>query len=305
MSLHRRKRPVDPWRPNGWLWEEERRLDGTRIPVLAVFLAGAECAFKCVFCDLWRGTLDGPTPLGAIPAQLKHALDAAGPVPAGAAVKLYNSSNFFEPRAVPPHDMPAIEALVEPFDWVIVESHPRIISQRCLDFASRLNGRLEVAIGLETAHPGVLARLNKAMTLDDFDSAATRLRAAGVGLRVFLLLPPPYLPSAETIDWIQRSVTHASNCGAIHISLIPTRGSLLDELRQHGEFTPPDLGMIEDVFDRCHTANSVVVNVDLWDIDEFITCPHCAPERVARLRTLNLTGRALTRVSCLRCESPS
>ena len=50
-----------------------------------------------------------------------------------------------------------------------------------------LRGQLEVALGLETVHPEVLARLNKQMTLDDFaravrhfgDGDVQRLRLPG------------------------------------------------------------------------------------------------------------------------------
>lgn len=299
------KRPVDPWRPNGWLWEEERRGDGALTAVLTVFLAGAECPFRCVFCDLWRQTLDGPTPPGAIPTQIEHALHSAGPVPAGAAVKLYNASNFFDPRAVPPADDVAVARHLAPFARVIVESHPQLIDRRCREFAGRLRGTLEVAIGLETARPDVLARLAKAMTLDDFDRAAATLRNAGAGLRVFLLLPPPYVPPGEAAGVIARSVVYARDRGASHVSLIPTRGGEVETFRRAGDFTPPDLDLVEEVLDRCRETAGTVVTVDLWDIDRLVACRHCGPARVARLRNINLTGRAAPRVSCSRCDSPS
>ena len=295
---------MDPWRANGWRWEEERRLDGSRIPVLTVFLAGAECPFSCVFCDLWRRTLDGATPRGAIPVQVERVLNEAGPVPSGAAVKLYNASNFFDPRAVPPADDAAIARRLAPFARVIVESHPRLIGDRCREFGGRLAGTLEVAIGLETANPDALAQFNKAMTLDDFDGAVATLQNAGAHLRVFLLLPPPYVPRSEAAGTVVRSVAHARDRGASHISLIPTRGGEL-ETRRAGDFTPPDLDLVEEVLDRCHETAGTVVTVDLWDIDRLVACRDCGQARIARLHDINLTGRAAPRVSCARCNSSS
>src|SRR5437763_16140596 len=87
-ALRPPKREVDPWRPLGCLWEAEREADGGEIAALTVLLAGAECPFTCVFCDFWKDTLDGPTPPGAIPAQLRAALAEAGPLPRRAAIKL-------------------------------------------------------------------------------------------------------------------------------------------------------------------------------------------------------------------------
>jgi hypothetical protein len=249
-----------------------------------------------VFCDLWRRTLDGPTPPGAIPAQIEHALDAAGPVPAGAAVKLYNASNFFDPRAVPPSDDAAIAALVEAFSRVVVESHPRLVGPRCAAFGARLHGTLEVAIGLETANADVLARLDKSMTLKDFDRAAFRLAAEGAALRVFLLVPPPFLPPGDAVDSIAHSVTYAHARGARHISLIPTRHDK-STVVDRAATAPPGLGLI--------SRPGTVVTVDLWDIDGFVTCEHCGPARVERLRHINSTGRAEPRVSCPLCTSPS
>ena len=160
-------------------WEEERTPEAGD-PALTIFLAGAECPFTCVFCDLWRETLDGPTPPGALPAQLREALAAAGPLPQPVRrLKLYNASNFFEPRAVPMEDEDEILALVAPFARVTVECHPRLVGGRCLRFAERLTGRLEVAMGLETVHPEALPRLNKGLTLDGLRPRAATLRGAG------------------------------------------------------------------------------------------------------------------------------
>ncbi|MGH9362079.1 MAG: radical SAM protein, partial [Thermoanaerobaculia bacterium] len=189
-ALRPAKEPVDPWRPLGWLREEERAAGGGTEPALTVFLAGAECPFTCVFCDLWRRTLNDPTPRRAIPAQLAVALAAAAAAEPSAPplhrIKLYNASNFFDPRAVPPEDDPAIAAFLAPFPRVTVECHPRLVGRRCFDFARRLAGRLEVAMGLETVQPEALPRLGKEMTLAAFDRAAAALVAAGIPIRAFV-----------------------------------------------------------------------------------------------------------------------
>ena len=62
------------------------------------------------------------------------------------------------------------------FERVIVECHPAFVSERCVAFRHLLGGRLEVAMGLETAHPEVLEKLNKRMTLEQFAAAASFLR---------------------------------------------------------------------------------------------------------------------------------
>jgi len=297
-SLRGSRRTIDPWRPLGQIWEEERTPDGGSIPALTVFLAGAECPFTCVFCDLWKETLDGPTPPGALPAQLREALAAAGPIPSPAALKLYNASNFFEPRAVPVEDEDEILTLAAPFARVTVECHPRLIGDRCLRFAERLAGRLEVAMGLETIHPEALPRLNKGLTLEDFDRAAGLLRQAGIGLRAFVLVGCPFVPPEETVDWAVRSAAHAFAQGAERVSLIPVRGGngALEALG----FTPPRLDQLEEALERCLDLPGIVT-ADLWDARRFASCPECADGRLARLDRMNRSGLWEGRGECAVC----
>jgi radical SAM enzyme (TIGR01210 family) len=312
-SLRAPRRPIDPQEPLGHFWEEERTPEGGLLPAFTIFLAGAECPFTCVFCDLWRETLDGPTPPGALPAQIRKALAAAGPLPQPAAVKLYNASNFFEPRAVPIEDEEEILALVAPFARVTVECHPRLIGDRrdrCLRFAERLAGRLEVAIGLETVHPEALPRLNKGLTLDDFDRAAETLRQAGIGMRAFVLVSPPFVPPEEAVEWAVRSAVHAFERGAERVALIPVRGGngAMEALREAGDFTPPRLDQLEEALERCldiQVKNGGIVTADLWDARRFASCPACVTERLARLDRMNRTGCSTPRIACAACGGGS
>ncbi len=178
---------VDPGRAHGFLVEEERRPGGAVEHALTAFLSGAECPFTCAFCDLWRYTIDGPTPEGALTRQVKAVLDEAGAThPHLDRLKLYNASNWFDRRAVPSRDSGDIAALASSFAGVTVESHANTVGAATLDFAGRLTGRLEVAMGLETIHPVAAAQLNKRLDLSTFDRAAgipRRARDRPAGLR--------------------------------------------------------------------------------------------------------------------------
>ncbi len=284
------KAAVDPWRPLGTLRENERLAGGGAEDVLTVFLAGAECPFGCVFCDLWRHTLDGATPPGALPEQLAAVLTATE---SPDRVKLYNASNFFEDRAVPPQDDPALARLLAGIAAVTVECHPRLVGRRCFEFSQRLDGRLEVAMGLETVHPGALPRLGKAMTLADFDRAAAALSDHDIDLRAFVLLGVPFVPAEEQIEWAVRAVHHAAERGARHVALIPVRPGTpdLERLAERGEFVPCTLADLETSLERCLTeVPDPVVTVDLWDAARFAECAECSPARLARLATMNSSG---------------
>jgi archaeosine synthase beta-subunit len=301
-SLRPPKPYVDPFAAHGSLVEEERRPDGTIERALTVFLAGAECPFTCSFCDLWRYTIDGPTPNGALPAQLRRVLDGLD-APLPERVKLYNASNFFDRRAIPPADIPAIAELSRGFSGVTVESHVNTIGAATLDFARRIPGRLEVAVGLETIHPLAAARINKRLDLARFEQAAPLLAGNGIDLRVFVLLGAPHVPAAESVEWTVRTVEHAVNLGASVVSIIPVRGGNgeMERLQQLGEFTPPTFAQLEEALDRSLKFSGTVITADLWDAEKLPACEHCRAPRIERLRRMNTSGRAEPRVSCAIC----
>ena len=218
---------------------------------VTVFLAGAECPFTCSFCDLWRWTLEGPTPVGALPLQLDRAL-ADLPANVSERLKLYNASNFFDRRAVPPEDLPRIAELARVFAAVTVESHANMIGPMTREFASLLAGRLEVAVGLETIHPVAITHLNKRLQLARFDSAAAFLTDHDIDLRAFVLLGAPYVPAEESIEWTIRTVEYAATRGASRIAVIPVRSGNgeLERLQALGEFLPPTLAQLETALEQ-------------------------------------------------------
>ncbi len=293
---------VDPFRAHGSVAEEERRPDGKIEDTLTVFLAGAECPFACSFCDLWQFTIDGPTPPGALTAQLDRVLGSMRhPIPNR--IKLYNASNFFDPRAVPPADITGLARLLQPFEAVTVESHASTIGQRAIAFARSIPGRLEVAVGLETIHPLALSASNKRLDLRRFDRAASFLRKNGIDLRVFVLLGAPYVPVTETVEWTVRSVEYAVDRGASIVSIIPVRGGNgeLERLHSLGDFQPPTLMQLEAALRESQRFDHAVVTVDLWDVERLGGCTFCKPERVARLYRANRSGKMEGTIHCDAC----
>jgi radical SAM enzyme (TIGR01210 family) len=288
---------LDPRRPYGFLVEDERSESGEVVSVATIFLTNRECPWRCLMCDLWRNTLTVPVPAGAIPAQIDYALDR---LPPARQIKLYNSGSFFDHRAIPPSDYEAIAARLRGFERVIVESHPALIDEDCLRFRDLLDGRLEVAMGLETVHPEVLPRLNKRMTADDLFRAATKLRHGGIALRVFILVKPPFLNETEALDWAARSLDFAFDCGAGVAVLIPTRfgNGAMEALESSGEFSPPLLATLEAVAAYGLELERGRVFADLWDLERLADCPHCFPARAARLHTMNLRQTIMPPVSC-------
>jgi archaeosine synthase beta-subunit len=288
----------DAYLPYEYFVEEECAAGGLVEPVATVFLTNRECPFRCVMCDLWRNTLTETVPVGAIPAQIDHALLQLSPAKQ---LKLYNSGSFFDPHAIPPGDYGAIADRANRFDRVIVENHPALTGDGCLRFRDMLRGRLEVAMGLETAHPEVLAKLNKQMTLDQFSRAANFLRRNEMDVRVFILVQPPYMAAGEALHWAERSLDFAMEHGATAATLIPTRAGngVMDDLMAEGQFALPSLLTLESAMEYGLGLKAARVFADLWGLRE--SCASCHAERAARLRQMNLRQVVLERVDCARC----
>ncbi|MBL9167690.1 MAG: hypothetical protein JNN07_08110 [Verrucomicrobiales bacterium] len=308
---------VNPHEPYAFLSECEPSESGAPAQIWTVFLTNRECPWRCVMCDLWKNTLEHSLEPGLIPLQLDHALERLGSAPSDRprVLKLYNSGSFFDPRAIPPEDYPDLIRRARQFERLIVECHPALVGERLLPFLELLRVQqplgagapgttvLEVAMGLETAHPEALERLNKGMTVLDFQEACRFLRRHGVAIRVFLLLHPPFIPKTEQAAWLARSVQVAAEAGASVISLIPLRvdRGALEPLAREGLAAEPALESIEVAFAASLGQGNCRVFLDLWDLERFSSCAVCFPTRRARLHAMNLEQRVLPRPLCASC----
>ena len=291
---------LDPQKPYLFFVEQELSASGEILPVSTILLTNRECPWRCVMCDLWRNTLTTSVPPGAIPAQIDFALSQ---LPAARVLKLYNSGSFFDSRAIPVEDHPAIAERANNFNRVIVENHPALVDDYCLRFRDRLKCRLEIAMGLETIHPDILPKLNKRMTLDQFSTAAAFLRVHDIDLRVFVLVQPPFMHPHEAVLWAQRSVDFAFDCGATAVTLIPTRGGNggMEVLAADHQFLPPRLETLEASCSYGLDLHRGRVFADLWDAEKITACPVCRIPRIARLRHMNLSQINLAPVRCHSC----
>jgi archaeosine synthase beta-subunit len=296
---------VDPYRPYAFLVEDECSADREVVPVATVFLTNRECPWRCVMCDLWKNTLTRSIPAGAIPQQIEYALAA---LPAARQIKLYNSGSFFDERAIPKEDYAPIVQIVRRFERTIVECHPSLVGKSCVSFRDLIGNQLEVAMGLETVHTKVLARLNKRMTLDQFARSSEYLRENDIDLRTFILVQPPFMRPEESLYWAQRSLDFAFDCGATAATLIPTRGGngAIEALAQIGEFTPPALATVEAAAGYGLGLGRGRVFVDLWEMhNRANACELCISDRTHRLHQMNLYQQVLPSVECSHCEALS
>jgi radical SAM enzyme (TIGR01210 family) len=286
------RNPADPWRPYHFLSELERSRHGQTDDVATVFLTNRECPFHCLMCDLWKNTTEDTVPFGAIPAQIDYALER---LPRAQQIKLYNSGNFFDAKAIPPEDWPEIARRVRQFHTVIVENHPKLCGDSCGEFQDLCATQLEVALGLETRHEPTLAKLNKQMTVADFARACQILIRQQIYVRAFILLKPPDTTEEQGVKRAIESIRFAFDCGADCCSVIPVRdgNGIMEVLRGTNQYEPPKLSSLEIVLQEAIGWNRGRVFADLWDARRFADNPATADAQLERLRTMNLMQRGV------------
>ena len=297
LSQRGAKNAVDPTKPYAFLVEKERTANGEIEEVATIFLTNKECPFRCLMCDLWKNTTDSSVSAGAIPKQIEFAL---GSLPSTKHIKLYNSGNFFDAKAIPKKDHDAIVSLLHGFETVLVENHPKLTDSRVMEFSDKLKANLQVAIGLETVHPEVLPKLNKQMTLDDFRNAVDLLKTHDILSRAFILLRPPFLSEEEGIEWAKKSIDFAFDAGVECCAVIPTRSGngALNVLETQELFHSPKLASLEEVQEYGISLHRGRVFADLWDLEHFSGCPHCLDQRKARMDEMNLKQEILDPILC-------
>ncbi len=297
ISQRGKKNIVNPHRPYAWLVEKERMASGKIEDTAIIFLTNHECPFHCLMCDLWKNTTDKPVPAGAIPKQIEWAL---AQMPKAKHLKLYNSGSFFDEKAIPETDYLQIASLINHFETVIVESHPKLINEKCIRFNDMIQPQLEVAIGLETVHPKILKLLHKQMTLDDFDDAVGFLSKNRIRSRAFILLKPPFLSEEEGIRWAKRSIDFAFNSGVECCTVIPVRpgNGAMDQLLESGDFSLPEISSLENVLEYGIELRAGRVLADTWDMKIFSNCEKCFDQRMERLNAMNLSQQLSDRILC-------
>lgn len=291
------KSQVDPRFPTGFFSEWERSSQGKVEKTSTVLLTNRECPYTCLMCDLWKHTTDRELVPGLIPSQIRYALAR---IPVAKQLKLYNSGSFFDSGAIPVEDYPEISSLAEEFSRVVVESNTAFLGDNVLAFNDMLSADLQVAMGLEIAHPQVLLSLNKQMSLDDFQGGVEFLGKNGISTRAFILLRPPFLSEEEGVEWACRSIDFAFQAGVEVCSLIPVRGGngAMEVLAAGGYFHEPTLSSLEKALDYGVSLQKGNVFADLWDIERFSPCPDCFEARKERLEKTNLNQQVQTPIPC-------
>jgi radical SAM enzyme (TIGR01210 family) len=261
----------DPREPTRVWMDEDNTPDGV-VDSLTIVLNTGGCRWAraggCTMCGYVAESVDGGTvPHEDLVAQIEASLDheAEHADEPADQVKIYTSGSFLDEREVPARARRVIAETFADRERMVVESLPDFVDrEKVADFVDR-GLETDVAVGLETATDRVRRDcVNKYFEFADFEGACAEARAAGAGVKAYLLMKPPFLSESEAIADMERSVRR---CGAVEgchtVSMNPTnvqRYTMVEQLYHDGGYRPPWLWSIVAVLERTADEDVLVVS---------------------------------------------
>ncbi len=260
--------PTEPTRV--WLYEDNTP-DGVR-QSLTIILNTGGCRWAraggCTMCGYVAESVDGGS-VGHenLMTQVEHCLEheAENADEPAALIKIYTSGSFLDEREVPAETRDAIAAEFADRERIVVESLPDFVDREKLAEFTDRGLETDVAIGLETATDRVRHdAVNKYFDFSEFEAACTEARAAGAGVKAYLLMKPPFLAEPDAVADMKRSVRRCAAVEGCHtVSMNPCnvqRHTMVEELYHDGGYRPPWLWSICDVLESTVDVDALVVS---------------------------------------------
>ena len=162
-------------------------------------------------------------------------------------VKIYTSGSFLDEKEIPAAIRQRILKVFSGCERILIESRPEFVKKEVL---STLPKTMTIALGLESSDPDVLkTSIDKGFTPDDSRRAGMLIREAGLTVRTYLLLKPPFLTESAAIEDAVASALFADEFSN-EISINPLnvqRGTYAERLWRAGELRPPWIWSLTEV----------------------------------------------------------
>ena len=235
-------RPLRPPRnPREYVasWSEPDSLGGEKTRAWVLILRTSGCRWAgCTMCA-YHGEAAPATE-----ADLIHQFESALGRRRGERIaKVYTSGSFLDDReALPGTRRRMLLGLSKSFERVVVETRPEFVCEETVGEALAACPGLEIAMGLESASPRVLAdSVRKGFGYADFEKKARTVREHGGRVRAYLLLKPPFLNEREALeDTVSSALRAAPLCDTMSINPVNVqRGTIVEQLWRRRIYRPP------------------------------------------------------------------
>ena len=231
-------------------WKEKDMAFGETVPAMVAILRTNGCCWAkagsggCTMCGYRSASLSNVTSED-LNAQLDLVLEKYNGEPF---VKLYTSGSFLDENEIP---MDVRERVFEEFKGckrLLFESRPEFVTA---DSVSTLPSNTTVALGLESSDEEVLVKcIHKGFTAAQSQEAGNRIKDAGLMVRTYLLLKPPYMNETAAIADAVSSARFADPFSD-EISVNPLNvqhATVVERLWKRGEFRSPWIWSLMEVF---------------------------------------------------------
>jgi len=261
----------DPREPTRVWLDEDNTPDGV-YQSLTIILNTGGCRWAraggCTMCGYVAESVDGGSVAHEdLMAQIQHCLDheADEADEKAGLIKIYTSGSFLDEREVGAETRRAIAETFGDRDRIVVESLPDFVEESKVAEFVEQGLETDIAVGLETATDRVRRDcVNKYFDFADFEAAAAEARAAGGGVKAYLLMKPPFLTESEAIEDMKRSVRKCAAVEGCHtVSMNPCnvqRYTMVEELFHDGGYRPPWLWSVCEVLESTADEDVIVVS---------------------------------------------
>ncbi len=255
----KKKHSWDARRPATVYYTPEMLSDGTPTTATTVILRTKGCHWwwssGCTFCGYFNDTRDDVTSED-LHAQWDFAKAKFDDFSEHGMVKVYTSGSLLEDREIPlDFQETVLRDCHELGKELVIESRTEQCSEEKLAWATSINPKFTVAIGLEALDDEVLRfHINKGFTVKSWYRAVDNLQNAGLRVKTYLMFKPPFMSEGDslvhTVRWIE-GVCQLSD----EISINPMNiqnGTVIDRLFRAGDYRPPWLWSLVELIERVH-----------------------------------------------------
>ncbi len=233
------------------IWKEKDMSNGKTVNAMVMIMRTNGCVWAktggCTMCGYKTASLNDVTEEDLL-KQLDQALAKYKGEPF---VKIYTSGSFLDENEIP---ISVREKILEAFsscERVLFESRPEFITD---DVLAQLPKNVTIALGMESSDPQVMEiSIRKGFTPEDSRRVGNMIKNAGLSVRTYLLLKPPYMQEKEAIESTIASVQFAAPFSD-EISINPLnvqKSTVVERLWKRGEFRSPWIWSLIEVFKRC------------------------------------------------------
>ena len=255
----RRQASWDAARPATVYTTPEMLPDGTPCSAATVILRTKGCHWwwssGCTFCGYFNDTRDDVTE-DDLHAQWDWSAKKLNDFADVQMVKVYTSGSLLEDREIPVgFQERVLRECAERDLHLIVESRTEQLTEKKLAWATKINPRFTVAIGLEAYDDEVLRfHVNKGFSVKSYDRAVANLKQAGLRVKAYLMFKPPFMSEADALDHIVDWIA-AIAADADEISINPMNiqgGTVIDRLHRARQYRPPWWWSLVEMIRRAH-----------------------------------------------------